>query len=400
MGSDFDMKQSGLQILFEHEADQEIGRLDASWCQRATFAFVADKSGVETAWIRQALEQLPDPYREDHFALLTSGSTGQPKLVVGNRRRAERLAGVLHEAQTSETIVALPLTYCYAFVNQWLWARQHDRRVVLTRGLARPDRLRAVLRDASDAMLCLVGAQAPIFLNHFAGEAFPGVIRIHFAGGRFPQGQISELQIMFPNSVIYNNYGCAQAMPRLAMRLANDSDDPHHIGWPLPGIELRVSQLGELSFRSPYAAVAHVDEFGLSRIDEETWVETGDLGHQADDGHWELPGRKGEIFKRYGERVSPSHVLDGVTSEWSGQATFYLALDRSNEQGYVVVLAPEPDPSQINAVLRLLRRNFPRPQWPLRIERLPELPLLPNRKVDPETLSAHANKKSHWENRL
>ena len=87
-------------------------------------------------WLNHALASLPVELTADYFALLTSGSTGEPKLVIDQRLRAEQLTRALHELQESgpvaETILALPPTYNYSFVTQWVWARCHDRRLVPT----------------------------------------------------------------------------------------------------------------------------------------------------------------------------------------------------------------------------------------------------------------------------
>jgi len=393
-----------LQILHEHEVNRDIGDLDRAWMGKSTFAFVPDKGGVPDAWIAGILDCLPDLYREGHFALLTSGSTGRPKLVFGRRERTDSLAHALHEAQdsepVSESIVTLPLTYCYAFVNQWLWARVHDRRLVLTRGLSHPGELKGSLLAADDAMLCLVGAQVPMLEQYLGGTPFPGVIRVHFAGGRFPEQKLAEVQALFPNGTIFNNYGCAEAMPRLTLRRADAAQSAGHIGWPLPGITLKTATSGELLFRSPYGAVAQADETGFSIIDKEMWVPTGDLGEQAEDGHVELHGREGDVFKRYGEKISLPLLLHSVAIQWPGQVGVYREVDGAGEEGYVLILAPHPSKAQVMSILKALRADHPRPHWPLRVESLETLPLLPNGKVDLGKLALQSDTQERWRQRI
>lgn len=391
-------------ILFDREAASDYSSLDRAWQQPKTFAYVAEKSGLSPAGIEQWLAQLPAEYHEDHFVLLTSGSTGKPKLVVGRRDRAVRLAKLLHQLQDSEpvreTILALPLTYCYAFVNQWLWARLHRRRLVLSGGLAQPDRLGATLAKADKAMICLVGPQVPLLLGYFRRECFPGVIRVHFAGGRFPQEHLSALRRLFPSAVVYNNYGCAEAMPRLTLRPADAANEADHIGWTLPGVEMRTDADARLQFRSPYGAVAVLDDNGLLRVDKETWIPTGDLGRQAADGHWELFGREGEVFKRYGEKISLPQILGHVRAHWHGQADAYRETDPRGEAGYVLVLAPQPEDVQVRDLLQRLARIYPRSYWPLRVVGLPALPLLANGKVDRSQLPHAAGAVIYWKQHL
>lgn len=391
--------------LAESEANADPARLRAAWERPETFAFTPDKAGLDAGWLDNALQQIPAAYSEGHFVLLTSGSTGRPKLIIGQRARAERLTETLHTLQESdpvrETILALPLTYSYAFVNQWLWATHHGRRLVPTHGFGQADALLAALEAADGAMICLVGAQVPLLTRHFEGKSFPGIVRVHFAGGRFPQERLGTVRAFFPEAQVFNNYGCAEAMPRLTLRRAEDGTEAADIGRPLPGVELRTAETtGDLLFRSPFGAVGVVDDQGFSAIGPETWVRTGDLGERTERGAWRLLGRAGEVFKRHGEKISLPNLLATVHRHWSGQAAFYREPDATGEEGHVLVVAPHCAPEQVRAILQGFRENHPRAHWPLRVESLVTLPLLPNGKVDARAAAGQPDRVVHWYQRL
>jgi acyl-CoA synthetase (AMP-forming)/AMP-acid ligase II len=392
-----------LSVLLEEPA-YGVSTLEEHWDRAGTFAYLPQKSPVSREWVQEALGSLPEPYREDHFCLLTSGSTGSPKLVIGRKDRAECLAGVLHQVQEShpvaETIVTLPLSYCYAFVNQWLWSRVARRRLVMTPGLSQPDVLLANLRNARDAMLCLVGPQVALLLRVFGDERFPGVLRVHFAGGRFPQERLPGLRAMFPNARIFNNYGCAEAMPRLTLRPAEDAAEASDIGRPLPGVQLKTGGSGELLFLSEYRGVAQVDASGCRVIPDDEWIASGDLARQEPSGHWQLLGRAGEVFKRYGEKIALAQILATVSEHWQGQANCYRDRDAAGEEGYVLVLCPGPGQEAVRQLLQAFRARHPRTHWPLRIESTEALPLLPNGKVDGFALPDLADKSLHWRQRI
>jgi acyl-CoA synthetase (AMP-forming)/AMP-acid ligase II len=392
-----------VRILVERHAPEDLAALDEAWRTAETFALVPEKAGVSEEWLRAALASLPSDLRQHHFALLTSGSTGRPKLVVGARARAEALAGTLHDVQQSEevgeTILALPLSYCYAFVNQWLWGRLFARTLVQTRGVARLDMLRAALRDARSAMFCLVGSQAPLLLGYFGEEVFDGVVRLHFAGGAFPQNDLDRLQRMFPAASIFNNYGCAEAMPRLTVRPAFDGRDPRDVGPPVPGVALRTSGGGAVEFRSDYAAVAFFDgEF--HRVGADDWLESGDLGSIDERGRLHLEGRAHEVFKRYGEKIALPALLESIHCGWSGDAAFYRERDANGEEAHVLVLAPRAADAAVRAILAVFRSSHPRPHWPLRIESAEALPLLANGKVDVGRLRHLPERTVHWRQRF
>jgi acyl-CoA synthetase (AMP-forming)/AMP-acid ligase II len=154
-----------------------------------------------------------------------------------------------------------------------------------------------------------------------------------------------------------------------------------------------------MEFVSEYGAVAfHDAEHGLTLCEPGAWVGTGDHASRADDGHWELAGRANQIFKRYGEKIALGQLLDTVGSAWKGQAHFYREQDGMSEEGYVLVLSPEPAPADVRAVLAGFRSRHPRTHWPLRVEGIDDLPVLPNGKVDLETLPSQEGKTVHWRN--
>jgi acyl-CoA synthetase (AMP-forming)/AMP-acid ligase II len=394
-----------VEILTSQSAAADAEWLRSAWRRPESFILVPAKSGLEPNQIARFAELVPEQLRTEHFGLFTSGSTGEPRLVLGSRARATRLVEILHDLQhgdpVAETTLVLPLSYTYAFVNQWLWSERFGRRLVTTAGFSRPDALAADLARAEQAMLCLVGIHVPLLVAHYAGARFPGVIRLHFAGGRFPQEHLAVLRDFFPNAEIFNNFGCAEAMPRLTLRRAEDADDAADVGFPLPGVELRVSDTEALEFRSPYGAVGVVEADRFIEITPETWVPTGDLGGPTPRGSWQVTGRATEVFKRHGEKVSLQSLLAAVHGSWPGQAAFYREADAQGEEGHVLALSPIPTETELRDLLVTLRKSFSRAQWPLRIEGLPSgLPLLPNGKPDARAIPAQPGRQDLWHQRI
>ena len=395
---------SDLKIIFEHEVMGNSLLLQTCWSDTSSFVFIPDKRGDDSDWLNRIVGFLPPTLSKDCFGLLTSGSTGEPKLIIGNKARSENLVRLLHDLQdsdpVSETICTLPLTYSYAFINQWLWAQVFDRKLRLTRGFSEPDHLKQALLQSENAMLCMVGGQVQLLRQYFPKAVFPGIIRLHFAGGRFPQEQLEFLGQRFPNARIYNNYGCAEAMPRLTLRAANDASLATHIGFTLPGIEMTSDNEKRLLFRSPYGAVAFIDAAGFHAITPDQWIPSGDLAEPLADGGWHLLGRANEVFKRYGEKISLPQLLTTVKSHWSREAAFYQEVDPSGEQACILVLSPQPDKPEVHQILMAFRKHHTRPHWPLRIESLDRMPLLTNGKIDTLSLATAPEKQLHWRQRI
>jgi acyl-CoA synthetase (AMP-forming)/AMP-acid ligase II len=406
------MRHAGWQLIGDDDLGTGAGAssdglaggpvaLNAAWTDDASLLLAPARRGVTETWLREAIDRVPPELARGHVALLTSGSTGAPRLVVGEKARAERLAGVMHDRQALDdverTVTLLPLTYSYAFVNQWVWSHAHGRAVVTSPGLADVAATRALLREGPDTMVCLVGPLFSLLARHVEGtEALASVTRVNFAGGPFPWHEREALARVLPRARVFNNYGCAEAMPRLTITPLEALRGPGDLGEPLPGVELRVDEHGELRFRSAYGAIGLVEDGTWREVGAEDWLGTQDLALADDDGRFTLLGRRSEVYKRFGEKVSVAQQLDAVREVWPGQAAAMMERDPAGEPAHVVVLAPEPSDDEVRGVLKVFRARFPRAHWPLRVDSVDALPLLASGKPDLRALAA-ATRRVRWQ---
>lgn len=93
------------------------------------------------------------------------------------------------------------------------------------------------------------------------------------------------------------------------------------VGLPLPDVEVRVAEDGELQFRGPQVfigywngesgATGQLPTSARSPLDADGWFGTGDLGEVDDDGFVRITGRKKEvIITAGGKNVSPAVLED------------------------------------------------------------------------------------------
>jgi long-chain acyl-CoA synthetase len=375
------------QVLSEAEVQKNPALLSDAWSSGSSFILLPTPTPVTKEWLSEALALIPAEFSQGHFGILTSGSTGTPKLVIGSKSRTALLAREIHTRQELDpvetAIVTLPLSYSYSLVNQWVWAHLHERRIVHTRGLADPAALLATLEQTTSSMLCMVGSMLPVLRRYIAADrTFPNVIRLNFAGGPFPQTELDWLQQTFPNARIFHNYGCTEALPRLTIRRADESLDAMELGAPVCGAEFKVDEDGMLLFRSPYSASLILDVEKATRIDAADWVPTGDQAELLPNGRVRLLGRKSEVFKRHGEKISLSSLGESIQGIWNKGLAFYTETAADGETGHVLVLAPDADQAAARGILLHLRQQYRRPFWPIRIENAETIPLSGNGKPD------------------
>src|SRR5581483_7124193 len=89
-----------------------------------------------------------------------------------------------------------------------------------------------------------------------------------------------------------------------------DAPQPGSIGKPLPGIEVKLSDAGELLVKSPCLFSGYLnDEDSTARVLREGWLHTGDLASFDDRGYLYITGRKDElIVSSTGKKVFPARV--------------------------------------------------------------------------------------------
>ena len=100
------------------------------------------------------------------------------------------------------------------------------------------------------------------------------------------------------------------------------------IGKPLPGIECRRADDGELLIRGPYVSEGYYGPGGVARaLDAEGWFATGDLVSLDAAGHFRIVGRKKEIYKnRAGQTIAPQRV-ENLFRDFDAVAQSFLVGD-------------------------------------------------------------------------
>jgi len=86
---------------------------------------------------------------------------------------------------------------------------------------------------------------------------------------------------------------------------------PGYVGIPLPGVEIRLSEEGEILIKSPgqFSGYHRQPELNAQAFTEDGFFRTGDRGERRADGLLRITGRTKELFKTTkGEYVAPAPI--------------------------------------------------------------------------------------------
>ena len=145
-------------------------------------------------------------------------------------------------------------------------------------------------------------------------------LRLLYAGGSpldpaLKQG--TEALFALP---LHNGYGLTEAAPTITQTRLDAPRSDCSVGLVIPGCEIRIvgaagaptpaGQPGELQVRGPNVMLGYYRNDALTRetIDEDGWLNTGDIVRQETDGALFIVGRSKELIIRSGFNVYPVEV--------------------------------------------------------------------------------------------
>lgn len=284
--------------------------------------------------------------------MYTSGTTGDPKAVVLSHYNVLYEAVSLNRVAPMDlhapTIAYLPLAHVAErelAIYRALYQASHvficadPGQIVSTLASVRPpsffgvprvwEKIASALRSVADGAAGLVSQLGLDALNWPAsGSApLPGPVR-EFLGGL----GIEVLEVWGMSETT----GCATANTPGAAKAGT-------VGKPLPGVEVRIAEDGEILVRGPIVFLGYLQPDGTVRddTDDEGWLATGDIGALDEDGFLTITDRKKElIITSSGKNVAPTkiegllraHPLVGYAIALGDQRPYLTALVTLDEE--------------------------------------------------------------------
>jgi acyl-CoA synthetase (AMP-forming)/AMP-acid ligase II len=281
------------------------------------------ESGAVTTWLdadsAPSDAAFPDEPERPAVVLYTSGTSSAPKAaVLEHDHLLSYLFNTVEFASAADDealLLAVP-PFHVAGVAAVLSATYSGRRIVplptfdartwLT--LARDERITHAFVVPTMLARIIAALEADPALQ-------PSALRtLSYGGARMPMPVLERALELFADTGFVNAYGLTETSSTVAVLGPDDHrssvDRRRSVGRPVPGIEVRISDEGEVLLRGAQVSGGYVGT--ESRVDGDGWLHTGDLGRVDDDGYLYLEGRADDLIIRGGENISPAEVEDAL----------------------------------------------------------------------------------------
>ncbi len=140
-------------------------------------------------------------------------------------------------------------------------------------------------------------------------ERVGGRLRFFVSGGAALPAEVGEF-FASAGIVIIEGYGLTEASPVLSVNRI-DNYRFGTVGHPLPNVEIKIADDGEILARGPNVMKGYLNLPGDTKaaLDEDGFLHTGDLGRFDEDGFLIINGRKKEIMvTSSGRNIAPTPI--------------------------------------------------------------------------------------------
>ena len=268
--------------------------------------------------------------------IYTSGSTGKPKGVMSTHANvvfaATSISTYLGITAEDRIFCALPLSFDYG-LYQLIMSVRAGATLVLERGFVFPVRALEIMRRERVTGFPGVPTMFAMLLSLKDLSAFD-LSSLRFVtntAAALPVSHIAALRATLPHVMLFSMYGLTECK-RVSYLPPGELDRrPGSVGIAIPGTRVDVvddngnslprGQVGELVVRGPHVMRGYWERpeetarrFRQDRKTGERVLYTGDLFRLDLDGFLYFVGRRDDMLKTRGEKVSPKEIEDVLTA--------------------------------------------------------------------------------------
>ncbi len=344
--------------------------------------------------------------------LYTSGSTGKPKGVMLTHEQVMAGSSIVSDylglSSNDRIIGVLPLSFD-AGLNQLMTAIQQGgtyvpMTFVFAREIINVLRAEEITGMAGVPTLWSLMAQPS---SSFAREPLPHLRYITNTGGRMPQTVLTTLRQMLPSTQIFLMYGLTEAFRSTYLPPEELDLRPTSMGKAIPNTEILVvneqgqackpGEVGELVHRGPTVSMGYWGQpeltakvlrphpfSDLGAGNGERVCYSGDLVTMDEDGFLYFTGRRDNMIKSSGFRISPSEVEEVLFQSGMLREAAVIGIPDGTLGDIIKAYVAPRDGASIDpdTLLGFCAERMPRYMIPKSIQIMQSLPKAPNGKVD------------------
>lgn len=330
--------------------------------------------------------------------LYTSGTTRMPKGVTLTHKNltANTESIVQYLGLTENDSVLAVINFCYSYGNSiMLTHTKAGGKLIIENRTAYPIKIIEELHAGKATGFSIVGSYLNTLLKQEALKAFhlEHLHYVSFAGESTSLDDIAKLKDLAPHLKIFVMYGQTEASARLSY-LEPDLlfTKAGSVGKGIPGVSLRV--VSEDGTDAPVGEIGEIIAAGdnimkgywnnaedTKSVIRNGWLYTGDLAVTDEDGYIYIKGRKDDIIKYLGHRISPVEIEAAINSCGQVLESAVVGIkdhEMTQIKAFVVPKNSSASIEEINAHVKKLLPAFKRPQL---IELIKELPRTANGKI-------------------
>ena len=349
----FILKDSGARAIITHAVKESIFRealADVTevqhliWAGTDTPAAPFASITTSTSWASQFITAYSGPPRLGYkiididlaTIIYTSGSTGEPKGVISAHcnvvAAATSITTYLENKADDIVLNTLPLSFDYGLYQSFM-VPLFGGTLVLEKSFIFPIKTIELLVKEKVTGFPIVPTMAAILtqMDSLPKYDLSSLRYISNTAAALHVSYIKKLQSQFPGVTIFSMYGLTECKRTLYLPPEELERRPSSVGIAIPneevfiydndGNELGPGEIGELVVRGANVMQGYWNRpeetaktFRPGRYRGEVFLYTGDLFKKDEEGFLYFVGRKDDMIKTKGERVSPKEIENALCS--------------------------------------------------------------------------------------
>jgi long-chain acyl-CoA synthetase len=342
--------------------------------------------------------------------IYTSGSTGEPKGVISSHfnmiSAARSIIEYIENDQNDIILDVLPLSFDYG-LYQMIMTTIFGGTMVLETSFMFPIKIVQIIEKERVTGFPIVPTIIALLLKMKDIDQYKidSLRYISNTGAAFPVPHIQKFHQLFPHINIFSMYGLTECKRISYLPPSEIMNRPSSVGKAIPncevfildenGIEVPCGEIGELVVRGSNVMRGYWNSPELTEkvyrkglYQGETLLYSGDLFRQDEEGFLYFLGRKDDMIKSKGERISPREIentlcsIDGV----SEAAVIGVPDEILGQAIKAFIVRKEGSKLEPNDILYYCSKNVESFMIPKYLEFIKELPKSPNGKIDKKIL--------------